>query len=67
MGTLPSSTCLQQPIRRILYPCMHLFRIHVTTLEEVEDPPETVTCHTETPRIMLQLKSSYIKENLQVW
>ena len=62
MGTLPSSTCLQQPIRRILYPCMHLFQIHVTALEGVENPPETVACHTETPR-MLQLKSSYIKEN----
>ena len=39
--------------------------VHTAALEEVEDPPETVACHTETPH-MLRLRSSYIKENSQV-
>ncbi|KAM5541503.1 hypothetical protein V8D89_004693 [Ganoderma adspersum] len=38
----------------------------MAALEDVEDPPETVACHTETPH-MLRLRSSYIRENPQVW
>ncbi|KAI1784573.1 hypothetical protein LXA43DRAFT_208138 [Ganoderma leucocontextum] len=38
----------------------------IATLEEVEHPPDTVACHTETPHI-LRLTSKYMKENPQVW
>ena len=45
---------------------MYSFCIHSATLEEVEDPPDVVDCHSETPR-MLRLTSEYLKENPQVW
>ncbi|KAI1784587.1 hypothetical protein LXA43DRAFT_901310 [Ganoderma leucocontextum] len=38
----------------------------IATLEEVEHPPDTVACHTETPH-MLRVKSTYLKEHPQVW
>ncbi|KAM5541506.1 hypothetical protein V8D89_004696 [Ganoderma adspersum] len=38
----------------------------LATLEEVEDPPDVVDCHSETPH-MLRLTSEYMKENPQVW
>ena len=40
--------------------------IHPASLEEVEHPPDTVACHTETPH-MLRLMSKYMKDNPQVW
>ena len=39
---------------------------HVASLEEVEHPPDTVACHTETPHMLL-LMSKYMRENPQVW
>ncbi|KAI1784566.1 hypothetical protein LXA43DRAFT_1041611 [Ganoderma leucocontextum] len=38
----------------------------MATLEEVEHPPDTVACHSETPH-MMRLTSKYMKENPQVW
>ncbi|KAI1784575.1 hypothetical protein LXA43DRAFT_208173 [Ganoderma leucocontextum] len=38
----------------------------MATLEEVEHPPDTVDCHSETPHVM-RLTSKYMKENPQVW
>ncbi|PIL32441.1 hypothetical protein GSI_05143 [Ganoderma sinense ZZ0214-1] len=38
----------------------------MATLDEVEDPPDVVDCHSETPH-MLRLTSRYMKENPQVW
>ncbi|KAM5541520.1 hypothetical protein V8D89_004710 [Ganoderma adspersum] len=38
----------------------------IASLEEVEHPPDTVACHTETSH-MLRLMSKYMRENPQVW
>ena len=46
--------------------CVKSSSIHLGALEEVEDPPDTVACHTETPH-MLRLMSKYVKESPQVW
>ena len=42
------------------------FCIPSATLDEVEDPPDVVDCHSETPHA-LRLMSKYLKENPQVW